>query len=129
MSALYNAEVMSSWEVEYTDEFEEWWDELTENEQERVDAAVEMLMERGPNLRRPVVGAIEGSRHPNMKELIPSTAIRVLFAFDPRRRAILLIGGDKTGEWNSWYDRMIPQADDLFDEHLQTLERERLPDR
>ena len=48
----------------------------------------------------------------------------MLFAFDPRRMAILLIGGDKTGEWNAWYQRMIPVADDLYDEHLETLKRE-----
>jgi hypothetical protein len=60
-----------------------------------------------------------------MKELRPQgTNIRVLFAFDPRRMAILLIGGDKTGEWRSWYERMIPIADRLYDDHLSALRRE-----
>ena len=115
-----------SWEVEYTDQFEEWWNELSEEDQERVTAAVETLGEKGPGLKRPVVGIVKGSRHANMKELIPpATKIRVLFAFDPRRMAILLIGGDKTGSWEEWYDRMVPMADDLLDEHLAELEAER----
>src|SRR5688572_8779061 len=83
---------------------------------------VEFLEEKGPALRRPFVGAIETSRHPNMKELIPMGGnIRILFAFDPRRAAILLIGGDKTDRWNEWYEEMVPVADDLYDDHLRTL--------
>ena len=63
-----------------------------------------------------------------MKELIPpASAIRVLCAFDPRRAAILLIGGDKSREWSRWYDRMVPVADDLFGEHLRELETEGAP--
>ena len=82
---------------------------------------------RGPALGRPLVDTISGSRHANMKELRPRGGnLRVLFAFDPRRLAILLIGGDKSGEWNAWYQRMIPLADDLYDEHLATLKREGL---
>ncbi len=98
-----------AWEVEYTDQFEEWWDDLTEEEQEAITAAVDRLEERGPALGRPLVDNIKQSRHKNMKELIPPTSeIRILFAFDPRRMAILLFGGDKTGEWNRWYDRGGP---------------------
>lgn len=60
-----------------------------------------------------------------MKELIPpSSNIRILFAFDPQRKAILLIGGDKSGEWNKWYDRMVPVADALFDSHLEEIANE-----
>jgi hypothetical protein len=60
-----------------------------------------------------------------MKELRPRGGnIRILFAFDPLRTAILLIGGDKTGAWNEWYARMIPVADDLYDEHLAELCKE-----
>lgn len=68
------------------------------------------------------------SRHKNMKELRPGAggAIRILFAFDPRRYAILLIGGDKAGRWNDWYEEFIPKADDLYDEHLETLRKEGL---
>jgi hypothetical protein len=84
-----------------------------------------MLAVTGPTLSRPVVGAIETSRHRNMKELRCSKdgQLRVLFAFDPLRRAILLIGGDKSegAAWNEWYVTMVPVADDLFDRHLATL--------
>ncbi len=110
------------WEVEYTDTFGAWWDELTEDEQERVTAAVELLEQGGPALGRPLVDTLKGSRHPNMKELRPRGGhIRVLFAFDPRRMAILLLGGDKSQRWSSWYAEAIPAADTLYDEHLQTL--------
>ena len=116
------------WEVEFTDQFAEWWDELAEEEQDAVTAAVQVLERRGPGLGRPLVDTIKQSRHKNMKELIPpASAIRVLFAFDPRRAAILLIGGNKSGAWGGWYDRMVPVADDLFDEHLRDLETEGAP--
>jgi hypothetical protein len=60
-----------------------------------------------------------------MKELRPRGGhLRILFAFDPRRAAILLLGGDKTGEWSSWYEQAIPQADELYDEHLRELRDE-----
>lgn len=97
---------------------------------ESIDAVVEALEQAGPALRRPYVGAIDGSRHANMKELVIQHAgdpYRVLFAFDPRRAAILLIGGNKTGD-PGWYDRMIPVADTLYDEHLATLRKEGLID-
>lgn len=61
-----------AWEVEYTNEFEEWWDALTVEEQRRTEAAVEVLQERGPGLGRPWVDTLQGSRHPNMKELRPA---------------------------------------------------------
>ena len=117
-----------AWEVEYTDQFGEWWDNLSEEEQDAVTAAMNVLERRGPALGRPLVDTIKQSRHKNMTELIPPASdIRVLFAFDPRRAAILLIGGDKSGEWNTWHDRMVRVADDLFDEHLRELESEGAP--
>jgi hypothetical protein len=113
------------WEVEYTDEFLEWWQRLDERAQEFLVAAVDKLEERGPALGRPLVDTIGGSRHPNMKELRPPGGnVRVLFAFDPRRMAILLIGGDKTGRWEEWYEEMIPVADKLYEEHLAELREE-----
>ena len=114
------------WEVEYTDQFNIWWEGLTEAEQEDIDAVVRVLEQRGPALRRPHVGTIDGSRHANMKELIVQHAgrpYRILFAFDPRRCAILLIGGDKTGN-PRWYQEHVPIADELYDEHLEMLRRE-----
>ncbi len=116
-----------AWEIEYTDEFGEWWDELDRVTRRRIISAVESLEERGPGLGRPLVDSIRGSRHSNMKELRPiGGGIRILFAFDPRRMAILLIGGDKTGRWNQWYVDMIPIADQLYDEHLEILRKEGL---
>jgi hypothetical protein len=122
MRSLYHARViLIVWDVEYTDEFEQWWDTLSMNEQAAIDVAVEVLQEKGPGLGRPLVDTVAGSRHSNMKELRPGGSIRVLFAFDPRRTAILLIGGDKRHQWNAWYEEMIPVADQLFDDHLAEL--------
>lgn len=111
------------WDVEFTGEFEEWWADLTPDQQEAVTAGVQLLIEHGPGLGRPLVDQIKGSRHHNMKELRISRggALRVLFAFDPLRTAILLLGGDKSGQWTSWYQTAIPVADELFDEHLAEL--------
>jgi len=115
-----------SWRVEYTDEFAAWWESLTEAEQADIDAGVGHLIDKGPHLGRPYADTVNGSRHSNMKELriqAKGNPLRTFFAFDPRRSAILLIGGDKTGD-NRFYDRMIPTADDLYDEHLEELRRE-----
>jgi hypothetical protein len=119
-----------SWEVEFTDEFEAWWNDLSVEEQEEINAKVELLEERGPTLPRPHVDRIHQSRHQNMKELRGELSgksdkeyLRVLFAFDPRRTALLLLGGDKTDD-PSWYDRFVPIADDLFDQHLAELKQE-----
>ena len=118
------------WDVEYTDEFGSWWASLTEAQQEALDDRVMLLSEVGPGLRRPVVGAISSSRHANMKELRASKggALRVLFAFDPRRHVILLLGGDKSGQWKEWYEWAIPEADDLYDTYLGELDEEGLLD-
>jgi len=111
------------WEVEFTDEFEMWWHSLSVDEQQHIAASVELLQEHGPGLGRPVADTITSSRHPNMKELRAGTT-RTLFAFDPRRNAILLLGGDKSGRWQVWYQRAVPKADDLYDEHLNMLKNE-----
>ena len=115
-------------EVEVTDEFVDWWRTLTSDQQELLTDRIDLLAERGPDLGRPVVDRIHQSRHHNMKELRAAKdgAIRVLFAFDPRRRAILLLGGDKTGEWSSWYAWAVPVADDLYDTYLAELRGEGL---
>lgn len=113
------------WQVEGTDEFVGWFEGLGEREQEYLVAAVDKLEERGPALGRPFVDTIEGSRHSNMKELrTPGGNIRMLFAFDPRRTAILLLGGDKTGRWKEWYEEKIPLADRMYEEYLEELRGE-----
>lgn len=93
----------------------------------QVVAALQLLQEWGPQLGRPLVDTVAGSRHRNMKELRPGSRgrseLRVLFAFDPERSAILLLGGDKSGNWTRWYRRSIPAADDLFDAHLHGLRK------
>ena len=116
---------MQRWAVEYTHQFKSWWGRLTEAEQERIVAAVEFLQELGPALGRPFVDGIKSSRHPNMKELIPVGGnLRILFAFDPTRTVIPLIGGDKTDRWHGWYAEAVPLADDLYEEHLEALREE-----
>lgn len=120
------------WDVEYTDEFGDWFEQLGEEDQDAVVARVRLLEERGSALGRPAVDNVQRSRHPNMKELRAERSLRVLFAFDPRRTAILLIGGHKghrdpdTPAWNEWYDHAVPVADDLYDEYLAELRTEGL---
>lgn len=117
-----------SWDVENTDEFAAWWDELSESQQEDVEAIVELLMARGPGLPFPYSSGIQNSRHEHMRELRVQSGgkpIRVFYAFDPRRTAILLIGGDKTGD-GRFYERMIPVADKLYDVYLEELKKEGL---
>jgi hypothetical protein len=119
-----------SWDVEYTVDFEDWWNSLDEEEQDSVRASVELLMDVGPNLGRPHVDTVKDSMHSNMKELRTQhkgRPYRTFFAFDPRRTAILLIGGDKTGD-DRFYQRMIPQADILYDVYLEEIKREGLID-
>lgn len=115
-----------AWEVEFTDEFAAWWDQLTQDEQDAIDRSVGLLEERGPTLGFPHTSDVKGSRHGRMRELRVQQGgkpIRIFYAWDPRRVCLLLIGGDKTGD-NQFYDRMVSAADDLYDEHVETLRRE-----
>jgi hypothetical protein len=114
------------WEIEVTPEFEQWFKELEDEEQCDVRAAVELLEERGPSLGRPKVDTLTGTSVPNLKEL-RVRSLRVLFAFDPRRVGILLLGGDKRSNWTNWYRTAIPQAERLWRRHLDELEREGRP--
>ncbi len=89
---------------------------------EKIAASLDELERRGPALRRPHVGAIKGSRHQNMKELRSFGGnLRALFAFDPERRAVVLVGGDKTNNWKGWYAENIPRADRMYDQHLRNI--------
>ena len=115
------------WEVEGTDE---WFQSLAESQQEDVDAYVTLLMSPGPNLPHPFSSGIGASRHSHMRELRAQSdgdPIRVFYAFDPRRTAILLIGGEKRGN-KRFYKEFIPIADRLYDEYLEELQREGLLD-
>lgn len=116
------------WEVEYTDEFGQWWETLGEAEQDAVRDSVELLRRLGPSLGRPHADTVKDSKHGHMKELRTQHAgrpYRTFFAFDPRRCAILLIGGDKKGE-KRFYETMIPLADRLYDQHLEEIKKEGL---
>lgn len=131
-SSLISVRLMSVWEVEFTDQFGKWYEAIDEEDQNAVIARVEVLEQLGPALGRPAVDNVHQSRHPNMKELRAERALRVLFAFDPRRTAVLLIGGNKSAtdrdspNWNDWYDGYVPIADDLYDTHLVELREEGL---
>jgi hypothetical protein len=120
----------ASWDVEYTDEFGLWWETLSEGEQDAIDVVVRLLEERGPQLGYPYGSDVRGSRHAHLRELRVQhrgDPYRILYAFDPRRTAILLVGGKKTGD-DRWYDEFVPLADRLYDEHLDELRREGLGD-
>lgn len=103
----------------------QWLVSLDDDSRAQVVAAIELLQDQGPQLGRPIVDTVSSSRHRNMKELRPGSSgrskLRVLFVFDPERSAIMLIAGDKAGDWTRWYKTNIPLADDLFDEHLRRL--------
>jgi hypothetical protein len=117
------------WVVEIGDEFEPEFDALHEDVQTEILALSRLLQQFGPQLGRPRVDTLNGSRHANMKELRFSAAEgewRVAFAFDPKRTAILLVAGDKSGASEKrFYRELIRKADDRFDAHLARLKRER----
>jgi len=108
------------WNVEGTVEFEEWFLLLEADAARAVNASVEMLRQFGPLLKRPAADTLKGSKYSNLKELRPTQTIRVFFAFDPRRVAVLLIGGDKEND-PRFYETMTPRAEDIYAEHLKTL--------
>jgi hypothetical protein len=117
-----------AWQVEVTDEFTAWYEGLDPEQQDRVNAAIDELEERGPALGRPWVDTLAGSKLANLKELRVHRDghLRILFVFDPRRTAILLLGGDKTRQWAEWYRWAIPEAERLYDMYLEELRREGL---
>jgi hypothetical protein len=110
------------WELQLTKEAETWMRTLGERNRAQLIAAFEALERDGPTLGRPLVDRVKSSRHHHMKELRPRLGnLRVLFAFDPNRRAVVLAGGDKTRDGNGWYPRHIRLADRLYDQHLQSI--------
>jgi hypothetical protein len=118
-----------SWVVEIGDEFEPEFDSLHEDVQTEILALSRLLQQFGPQLGRPRVDTLKGSRHSNMKELRFSTADgawRVAFAFDTKRKAILLVAADKSGiSEKRFYRELIHKADDRFEAHLARLKGQR----
>ncbi|MFD8527167.1 type II toxin-antitoxin system RelE/ParE family toxin [Streptosporangium canum] len=117
-----------SWEISLHPEVEAWYLAICGSDPETADLikdAIDQLAEEGPTARRPLVDRLQGSRYHNMKEMRPpssgSSEIRIIFAFDPAREAIFLVAGDKAGNWEGWYRKAIPLADERFDEHLIAL--------
>lgn len=122
---------MSTWDVELHSEVASWFLGLVKSDPETADLveeAIDLLEKVGPTLGRPMVDRIKGSRHHNMKELRPASRggseIRILFAFDPRRCALLVLAGDKAGDWQTWYARSVPIADRRYEAHLDALAME-----
>ena len=120
---------MSRWVILLTDEVRDWLAKLAAHDQETavlVRAAIRVLSDDGPALGRPLVDTIKGSRIKNLKELRPGSSkrseVRILFAFDPRRQAILLVAGDKSTNWKGWYRTAIQTAETLYDRHIRSIE-------
>jgi hypothetical protein len=119
---------VEEWEIRVTNELLAWISTLDERTRAQVVDAIDRLAEDGPTLGRPLVDSIAHSSAGNLKELRPGSAgrteVRILFAFDPWRSAILLTGGDKSGDWHGWYRRAIPHAEDLYAEYIKEREAE-----
>jgi hypothetical protein len=113
-------------DVLYTEEFETWWEGLSMEEQSSIDRIVGLLREAGPVLGHPYSSGILTSAFTHMRELRiqhGGNPYRVLYIFDPRRRALLLIGGQKTGD-DRWYEKYVPLADQIYRQFLKELENE-----
>ena len=112
-----------AWDVEYTDEFGAWWVGLDEEEQIDIDAVVGLLEEKGPHLPYPYSSDVKGAKYNTIRELRvqhKGKPYRILYAFDPSRTAILLIGGRKT-DGARWYKQYLPLAEIIYEEHLKSL--------
>ncbi|MDZ4382270.1 MAG: type II toxin-antitoxin system RelE/ParE family toxin [Parvibaculum sp.] len=121
---------MAKWHVEFHEDFEPEFEELPEGVREELLARAYVLQEFGPALGRPAVGTLNASKHANMKELrfdADGGVWRVAFAFDPERKAVLLVAGDKsgTGSEKRFYKQLIAKADRRFDGHLEAVKRAR----
>lgn len=109
------------WTTTTVDEFDDWFGHLLEEDQDHIIAATKSLEREGPTLRFPLSYPIKQPNGCDMRELRPASTgrseIRILYAFDKQRQAVLLLGGDKAGKWDSWYDKNVPIADERFDRH------------
>jgi hypothetical protein len=111
------------WEVYLVNEVREWIDDLDDATHRRVVQAIDALAEYGPGLGRPLVDTLHGSSMAHLKELRPGT-VRILFAFDPWRSSILLVAGDKAGQWSSWYREAIPLAEQRYEIYVKERSEE-----
>lgn len=123
------------WEVVLVAEVAEWFVRLVVTDPvtaARVEDAIDLLASHGPSLGRPIVDSVVGSRIHNMKELRPGSTgrseVRLLFVFDPRRRAVALVAGDKAGDWRGWYATGIPLAEARYAAHLAELDTRSIDD-
>jgi hypothetical protein len=121
---------VTMWEVLLSDEVRDWLEKLVTDDEgtaRLVRAAIRILADDGPALGRPLVDTIKGSKIKNLKELRPGssgrTEIRILFVFDPSRRAVLLVAGDKSTDWKGWYKTAIEHAETLYDQHLKAIKQ------
>lgn len=113
--------------VNASEEFGEWFSAQEKSLKRVIAAHIGLLEDQGPQLRRPYADTLEGSKLSNLKELRVQhrgEPYRILYAFNPERKALLLIGGNKAGD-KRWYKRMIPLAEAIFERHLQSLEKEK----
>jgi hypothetical protein len=114
---------VQEWDVYLVDEVRDWLRALDPATRQRVARAIDLLVEIGPGLGRPVVDTIRGSTLTNLKELRVGT-VRVLFVFDPWRAAVLLVGGDKDRRWTEWYRSAIPLAEQRYETYVTARARE-----
>jgi hypothetical protein len=116
----------TAWQVIIVEPCLSWLHELRRSDRltlVQISQAITVLAEEGPGPGRPLVDTVAGSKLPNLKELRPGSSggseVRLLFVFDPERRAVFLVGGDKSGKWSDWYTTAIPRAEDAYTEHLR----------
>ncbi len=119
-----------TWEILLHEEVDQWYLTVCKtdpNTAEQIAAALDYLQAEGPTAGRPLVDRVKGSKYHNMKELRPgstgTTKVRLLFAFDPLRHALILVAGDKSGDWTGWYDTNIPLAEARYAKHQAELEK------
>jgi len=119
------------WEILMTAQVEAFLDGLYESDRNShriVNQAILILERSGPAEGRPLVDTVTASRISNMKELRPPSAggseVRILFVFDPWRSAVLLVAGDKSGQWSRWYKHAIPEAERMYETYLEERRKE-----
>jgi len=111
------------WDIYVVDEVDEWIERLDDASHRRVVEAIDTLADCAPALGRPLVDTVTHSRIRNLKELRPGS-VRILFVFDPWRASVLLVAGDKAGQWNAWYERAIPLAEQRYEIYLKERQAE-----